>query len=281
MFIVHTSLLSVDGYIPSNDTNEGFPTPSRLAGTTITSLTHVRNPLPGKFLFIFNDLSIRQEGQYKLKFRMYEVLSDQGIVRFRTETISSVITAYSPKNFPGLATSSDLIKEIAQQGHKVRVRKESTLNRRRKRSAFEIPQSLPVTDSNFNIVNSSNKSRDPSFPESNVDIGILHADSRINHDKYSKSPSSISPELGHKTLSESPIFNKDTQNYLTLGNQTNSPISFQDTAQCSSGSLIGSGSESPLIISKHFAPVSATQIQSEVTMMKLIPIRDEWQEMTG
>lgn len=133
MFIVHATLLSIDGAFSNEGPLEGLPTPTRLAGTTITSLTHVRNPLPGKFLFIFNDLSIRQEGKYRLKFRMYEVVSDECEVRFRAETISSIITAYSPKNFPGLGTSSDLIKEIAQQGHKVRVRKESTLNKRRKR----------------------------------------------------------------------------------------------------------------------------------------------------
>lgn len=137
MFIAHATLLSIDGVLSNENTSEGVPTPSRLAGTTITSLTHVRNPLPGKFLFIFNDLSIRQEGKYRLKFRMYEVLSDQCMVKFRAEVASSIITAYSPKNFPGLGTSSDLIKEIAQQGHRVRVRKESTLNKRKKRPGFE------------------------------------------------------------------------------------------------------------------------------------------------
>lgn len=148
MFIVHATLLSIDGVFSNDEFLEGLPTPTRLAGTTITSLTHVRNPLPGKFLFIFNDLSIRQEGKYRLKFRMYEVLSDQGLVLFRAETVSSIITAYSPKNFPGLGTSSDLIKEIAQQGHRVRVRKESTLNKRRKRSHLDqISEALSISNS--------------------------------------------------------------------------------------------------------------------------------------
>lgn len=170
-FIVHATLLSLNEYgdsspifspenSPISDDSITYssctPAQSRLAGTNVASLTFVRNPSPGRFLFIFNDLSIRQEGRYRISFSMYEVLSEQGVVKFRSQVLSNIITAYSPKNFPGLVTSSDLIKEIALQGHKVRVRKESTLNRRRKKNvpskgslmhSRHIRHSSPIADS--------------------------------------------------------------------------------------------------------------------------------------
>jgi hypothetical protein len=132
MFIVHTTLLSLeDDENPAN--SKGIPTPSRLSGTTVVSLTHIRQPPPGKFFFILNDLSIRQEGHYRLKFRVFEVPLSHSFVYLRGEVKSDVITVYSPKKFPGLGMSSNLIKDFALKGHKVRVRKESTIQKRRKK----------------------------------------------------------------------------------------------------------------------------------------------------
>lgn len=206
----------MDSYVLSTNSSEGLPTPSRLAGTTIASLTHVRNPLPGKFLFIFNDLSIRQEGRYKLKFRMYEILSEQGVVKFRTEAISSVITAYSPKTFPGLATSSDLIKEIAQQGHKVRVRKESTLNRRRKKGSFQRPHglsiALPTTEDAFDGDMGSN-------PETFGKPG-LDPDPDIQPDFVQSLSASPSPTFDGSLTEGSPDSDGTSQHYLTMYSDT-------------------------------------------------------------
>lgn len=150
MFIVHATLISLEDEAGTTNTahnpttaledasdlasaSKGVLVPSRLAGTTVVSLTHIRNPPPGKFFFILNDLSIRQEGFYRLKFRVFEVPLSHSYVYLRGEVDSSVITVYSPKNFPGLATSSNLIMDLASKGHKVRVRKESTLQKRRKK----------------------------------------------------------------------------------------------------------------------------------------------------
>lgn len=143
MFIVHTTLLSLNDDERSHPVANGTPTPSRLSGTTVVSLTHVRNPPPGKFFFILNDLSIRQEGYYKLKFRVFEVPLSHPFVYLRGEVESDVVTVYSPKKFPGLGKSSSLIKELALKGMKVRVRKESTLqNQRKKKSSAVITAAI-------------------------------------------------------------------------------------------------------------------------------------------
>ncbi|KAA8912612.1 hypothetical protein TRICI_003450 [Trichomonascus ciferrii] len=124
-FILHASLIEVD----SNDSSPNIQ--NRLTGTTMYSLTHLRSPSPGKFFFLLHDLSIRQEGKYKLLFDVYEVQSLTGIIKHRAQTTSGVITVYTPKTFPGLESSSDLVKEIASQGCKVRVRKESATKKKR------------------------------------------------------------------------------------------------------------------------------------------------------
>lgn len=127
-FILHVSLREID---PTTGSCTNSNMTNRLTGTTMASLTHVRNPSPGKFYFLLHDLSIRQEGRYQLVFNVYEVMSQQATIKHRAQTVSNVFTVYSPKSFPGLETSSDLIKQIASQGCRVRVRKESTFKRKK------------------------------------------------------------------------------------------------------------------------------------------------------
>lgn len=159
MFIVHTTLLSLeDDENPAN--SKGIPTPSRLSGTPVVSLTHIRQPPPGKFFFILNDLSIRQEGHYRLKFRVFEVPLSHSFVYLRGEVESDVITVYSPKKFPGLGMSSNLIKDFALKGHKVRVRKEATHQKRRKKNIS------PVVAATINQSISNNRGTNQSEAES-------------------------------------------------------------------------------------------------------------------
>lgn len=146
-FILHASLIEVE----SNDSSPNIQ--NRLTGTTMYSLTHLRSPSPGKFFFLLHDLSIRQEGKYKLLFDVYEVQSLSGIIKHRAQTTSGIITVYTPKTFPGLESSSDLVKEIASQGCKVRVRKESaTKKKRNSKSRLSNPsnEALPILADYYN-----------------------------------------------------------------------------------------------------------------------------------
>ena len=135
-FILHASLIEV--LTPDQQQqHQSMPlftetSVNRLSGTTMVSLTHIRSSSPGRSFFLLNDLSIRQEGKYQLVFNVYEVVNDEASIQHRASITSNVITVYSPKLFPGLDSSSDLIKEIASQGCKVRVRKESSTKRHRK-----------------------------------------------------------------------------------------------------------------------------------------------------
>ncbi|ANB14342.1 hypothetical protein AWJ20_5311 [Sugiyamaella lignohabitans] len=142
-FIIHTSLYEVLPSGPNGQLERSLES-NRLTGTTIVSLSHIRKPAPGRFYFILHDISIRQEGRYYLEFNVWEASPQSGFLTHRGQILSDLISVFSPKMFPGLETSSDLIKDIANQGCKVRVRKESTMKRRRSRRDFNrVSKSIP------------------------------------------------------------------------------------------------------------------------------------------
>ncbi|KAJ3276029.1 hypothetical protein HDV01_006199 [Terramyces sp. JEL0728] len=72
--------------------------------------------------FIFPDLSVRMEGAYRLKFSMYKIVDSQ--VLYCTSIISDSFNVYPAKKFPGMEESTPLSKTFAEQGLKIRIRKE-------------------------------------------------------------------------------------------------------------------------------------------------------------
>lgn len=108
--------------------------------------------------FIFPDLSVRHEGRYRLSFHLYEEIKDpkdadkdtlpnttaqplsktsmpQSSLNFRLEVKSVPFTVYSAKKFPGLATSTSLSRIIAEQGCRVRIRRDVRMRRRGEKRA--------------------------------------------------------------------------------------------------------------------------------------------------
>jgi hypothetical protein len=101
-----------------------------LLGTTVASMNRLKDVdgSNGAF-FIFYDLSIRYEGSYRLKFSLYEMKQNKTI--YRSSTVSDVFTVYSPKAFPGFKESSALAKSFAEQGVKIRIKKDVNVPRTR------------------------------------------------------------------------------------------------------------------------------------------------------
>ncbi|KAK9355376.1 velvet factor-domain-containing protein [Lipomyces doorenjongii] len=158
-FILQATLHAAHPVAPSLTSPTTPTTPpqtSNLIGTTITSLNFMKQPPPGRAYFLFPDLSVRQEGTYRLVFSVFEICEDSGAV-WRAEAVSDVLTVYSPKKFPGLDVSSALTREIASQGGKVRIRREARLRGRRPSSgvtavSFVSVPTRPVTaDSNDSL----------------------------------------------------------------------------------------------------------------------------------
>jgi hypothetical protein len=126
--------------MPNN--NNSLPV---LTGTPVAGVAMLDRPEKAGY-FIFPDLSVRHEGKYRLMFSLYEELKD--VKDYDAETVERVsqihnpqfshrlevksreFVVYSAKKFPGLSNSTDLSRCFAEQGCRVRIRREVRMRRR-------------------------------------------------------------------------------------------------------------------------------------------------------
>ena len=122
-----------------------------LCGVTCAGAAYLTKPTPAAY-FIFPDLSVRHEGWYRIKFHLFEqpkrredfdhvrpsstaasafedmgnssAPNDQEMMVNMTHVYSKPFQVYSAKKFPGLRESTELSQIIADQGCRVRIRKE-------------------------------------------------------------------------------------------------------------------------------------------------------------
>ena len=117
-----------------------------LTGTPVAGMVYLDRPNPAGY-FIFPDLSVRHEGKYRLSFSLYEELKEakdedrdadpskpngagDAHVTHRLEVKSVPFTVYSAKKFPGLTESTALSRMVAEQGCRVRIRRDVRMRRR-------------------------------------------------------------------------------------------------------------------------------------------------------
>ncbi|KAL8748013.1 MAG: hypothetical protein Q9190_000163 [Brigantiaea leucoxantha] len=123
-----------------------------LTGMPVAGMAYLDRPDAAGY-FIFPDLSVRHEGKYRLNFNLYEEVKDpkdedaelpmttvdkvnaspmapSAHVHFRLEVRSIPFTVYSAKKFPGLAESTHLSRVVADQGCRVRIRRDVRMRRR-------------------------------------------------------------------------------------------------------------------------------------------------------
>ncbi|KAL2865359.1 sexual development activator VeA [Aspergillus lucknowensis] len=129
------------------------PAPScpALTGVPVAGVAYLDRPSQAGY-FIFPDLSVRHEGVYRLSFHLFEQTKDpkdategtpaplppvpgklsapQQFLDFRLEVVTVPFTVYSAKKFPGLTTSTPLSRIIAEQGCRVRIRRDVRMRRR-------------------------------------------------------------------------------------------------------------------------------------------------------
>lgn len=94
-----------------------------LAGTLVSSLHRLKDTdnNDGGF-FVFGDLSVKVEGNFRLQFTLYEVRDKE--VEFIKSIQSDSFTVYASKNWPGMAESTFLTRSFSDQGVRLRLRKE-------------------------------------------------------------------------------------------------------------------------------------------------------------
>jgi len=129
-----------------------------LTGMPVAGMAYLDRPTAAGY-FIFPDLSVRHEGKYRLSFHLYEELKDpkdadvdppegspntrdkllqsnpmapRAHVHYRLEVKSAAFDVYSAKKFPGLSESTQLSRMVAEQGCRVRIRRDVRMRRRDK-----------------------------------------------------------------------------------------------------------------------------------------------------
>ena len=130
-----------------------------LTGSPVAGMAYLDRPSPAGY-FIFPDLSVRHEGVYRLAFSLYEELKEEekdgdvdppegspntkdkllssnsmaprSHVHFRLEVKSTPFAVFSAKKFPGLSESTPLSRTVAEQGCRVRIRRDVRMRRRDK-----------------------------------------------------------------------------------------------------------------------------------------------------
>lgn len=118
--------------------------PPVLTGMPASGMAYLDRPAEAGY-FIFPDLSVRHEGKYCLGFNLYEHTKNakdqdadlkeseryaNGSFDFISEVKSAPFTVFSAKKFPGLAESTILSRTVAEQGCRVRIRRDVRMRRR-------------------------------------------------------------------------------------------------------------------------------------------------------
>ncbi|TFY73521.1 hypothetical protein EWM64_g10491 [Hericium alpestre] len=94
-------------------------------GSVVSSLYHLKdseNDNTDAGFFVFPDLSVRQEGSYRLKLSLFEVVGSN--VYHCKSIYSAPFYVYTAKKFPGMEESTPLSCSLADQGIKIRIRKD-------------------------------------------------------------------------------------------------------------------------------------------------------------
>lgn len=117
-----------------------------LTGTPVAGMVYLDRPKQAGY-FIFPDLSVRHEGKYRLSFSLFEELKNNrdedkateeskpnvagdAHVSNRLEVKSAPFHVFSAKKFPGLTESTYLSRMVAEQGCRVRIRRDVRMRRR-------------------------------------------------------------------------------------------------------------------------------------------------------
>ncbi|KAF4554852.1 Velvet factor-like protein 1 [Elsinoe fawcettii] len=75
--------------------------------------------------FVFGDVSVKRLGEHRLLFSLYELQKETLQVAFHRSILSDVFTVHPQKEYPGLEESTHLSRAFADQGVRLRLRKES------------------------------------------------------------------------------------------------------------------------------------------------------------
>ncbi|GAB7362085.1 hypothetical protein MBLNU230_g2119t1 [Neophaeotheca triangularis] len=170
MLALHCTLLSPDMKDETETQPEqpGHQTTRRLMGTLVASPYQAKDEknTAGTF-FVFPDLSCRQVGKYRLRFKLLRVDPtniEPGTVH---GSVASIVTdcfsVYTAKDFPGMRASSALLKALRRQGLNVGVKKGSEARKGKSRAARD-RSSSPADESDDGDDDADRRGSDETAP---------------------------------------------------------------------------------------------------------------------
>ena len=135
-FLQNPYLIMSCQLMKAEDEKELQPMTNALLGTIVSSLYSLKdtdNSLGG--FFVFGDLSVKCEGQYRLEFTLFELRLAEKECYLLATARSDAFTVYPQKFFPGMAESTFLTRSFSDQGVRLRLRKDSRSITTRKRNS--------------------------------------------------------------------------------------------------------------------------------------------------
>jgi hypothetical protein len=116
-------------YKPDKDEPIDGNVSKSMSGTLVSSLHRLKDMSnkDGGF-FVFGDISVRQQGMFRLHFTLYEFrphMGECGEYLYLADITSDRFSVVLPKDFKGLQESTYLSRAFSDQGVRLRIRKES------------------------------------------------------------------------------------------------------------------------------------------------------------
>lgn len=126
--VAHVDLFraNADGSVQVDNPTETASLTKHCFGSSFVHATHISD-LTGQptIIFVFADLSVRLEGVFALRYRIFDLVSrveGSDAIPVAAELYGGIFTVYSTKEFPGLQASTPLTKHLSRWGVRVNLR---------------------------------------------------------------------------------------------------------------------------------------------------------------
>ncbi|KAG8943397.1 hypothetical protein FRC03_002503 [Tulasnella sp. 419] len=163
-------------------------------GSVVSSLYHLKdheNNGKDAGFFVFPDLSVRTEGSYRLKLSLFEVVGAN--VHHCKSIFSKPFYVYTAKKFPGMEESTQLSCSLADQGIKIRIRKDIRV--RKRPVQVPAPGIMPIEEDQDNGDGAQSPSRPASRRESVPRIYEIQ-DKDLAREGLSPTSATVGPPIG-------------------------------------------------------------------------------------
>ncbi|EMD37273.1 hypothetical protein CERSUDRAFT_113922 [Gelatoporia subvermispora B] len=134
----------------------------KLSGTSFRDSTSIDIDGESAIIFVFSDVSVRMEGTFVLRYRVFHIFSQAAGSRPRpvlAECFGEPFKVYSTKDFPGLHASTDLTKNLSIHGIQTNIR---ARERRRRIATHSTNSDAPPGKRPSVVIGGTQSSRGPS-----------------------------------------------------------------------------------------------------------------------